>query len=768
MKRRMSRSQASLLATVLIAVLLVIGAALRYKGFLSLPVFVNLIDDNAFLGIAAVGMTFVILSGGIDLSVGSMIGFTSIASALLVERSQMHPLVASVIVLGAGAVVGLFQGFLIARFQIAPFLVTLAGMFFLRGAAYSLSLESVALTHPAYQTFATYRLPLGPASLPPTGLMFLLIVLAGIFVAGQTRFGRGVYAIGGNANSAQLMGLRNERITMFIYTLSGTLAALAGLTFTLYTNSGNATAAMGLELDAIAAVVIGGTLLTGGQGSVLGTLVGVTILGLIQTIITFEATLSSWWTRIVIGGLLFFFVALQKLLSTIWQKTTQTTDLPPTLVTKPSAPRVSRKLAAVPGAILALALSALVGLSPASAHEAKDHSPKCAPGERHGLQLDTGLHQLTGTHLKTGDRASDDLPDPAPPYVGTQGEIEIYGSSLSFNRWKNWREFLRAGCFRNVKLDLRQPNLVDYPDPYTHPWDVRRVRVEYDGREPLELLIAGAMSATNGRPKPLWPDDNINRRIFFYRKTTAGHWVRDADPVVGSVANAWLGHSYGGNLFQVGQKDPNVVRPDEPGEIAFFYDKVSDDSFNSPYKTEIFAIKMRTFEYSDPTTETPIFRINDPAYPSLKRTVGGFLAEGPRPIEMKIKGQRFFIVAFSSGDFPTDSYHLNYAWSRDMMGPYTPALTKDGKDLLDLGKEIKAEYGLSWMGRPSFFRLPSGDYQVLFHAVRKDIRPDNDYTKWPPDLLGFYRSLFKATVDVSLDANGAPVLTLNPKRAVRK
>lgn len=753
---RLSRSQASLIATVLIAIVLVIGAALRYKGFLSLPVFMNLVDDNAFLGIAAIGMTFVILSGGIDLSMGSMIGFTSIAGALLVERAHYHPLLASVAVLAAGALFGLFQGFLIARFEIAPFLVTLAGMFFLRGAAYSLSLESIALTHPAYGALESLRIPLGPTSLPFTGTLFVLVALAAIFLAGQTRFGRGVYAIGGNANSAQLMGLKTARITMMIYTLSGALAALAGLTFALYTQSGNATAATGLELDAIAAVVIGGTLLTGGQGSILGTLVGVIILGLIQTIITFEATLSSWWTRIVIGALLFFFVALQKLLSTLWQKRAQAPDVPPTSVMKPTKSRdLSRKLAAVLGAILAFSIATPL------------RAATCAPGEQRGVELDRGLHQLTGTHLKVGDHASDDLPDPAPPYVGTKGEIEIYGSSLSFDRWKNWKEFLRAGCFENVPLDLRQPSLVNYPDPYTHPWDVRRVRVEYKNRPPLELLIAGAMTATKGRPKPIWPDDNINRRIFFYRKDPGGWWVRDKKPVVGSVSNQWLGHAYGGNLFQVGQKDPNVVKPDEPGEIAFFYDKVSDDSFNSPYKTELFAIKMRTFEIADPASETPIFEINDPAYPSLERTVGGFLAEGPRPIEMKIRGKRFFIVAFSSGDFPTDSYHMNYAWSRNVMGPYTPALTKDGTDLVDLGEEIKAEYGLSWMGRPSIFRLPSGDFQILFHAVRKDIRPENDYSRWPTNLLGFYRSLFKASLDVSLDAKGAPVLKLNPKRVAR-
>jgi hypothetical protein len=143
------------------------------------------------------------------------------------------------------------------------------------------------------------------------------------------------------------------------------------------------------------------------------------------------------------------------------------------------------------------------------------------------------------------------------------------------------------------------------------------------------------------------------------------------------------------------------------------------------------------------------------------------LAEGPRPIEMTIKGKRFFIVAFSSGDFPTDSYTLNYVWSENLLGPYKPALTDDGTDLRDLGKEIKQHYGLSWMGRPSIYKSPTGDYGILFHAVTKAIRPDNDYKVWPLELLGYYRSLFRVTLEMSLNAKGEPVLSLNPKRAAK-
>ena len=302
-----------------IALLLFLAASLRYPNFLSLGVVVNLIDDNAFLGIAAVGMTFVILTGGIDLSVGSMIGFVSILSAILVERLHLHPALVFLIVIAIGSVFGALMGFLIAYFDIAPFLVTLAGMFFIRGLALTLSQESIPLKHPLFKWFLSLSISIGQTALPPTGLIFLLVVALGIYVATLTRFGRTIYAIGGNMLSAHLMGLKVKATLVRVYLLSGFLSAVAGFIYSVYTSSGNSTAAMGAELDVISAVVIGGTLLTGGRGNVFGTLVGVFILGLIQTIITFEGTLSSWWTRIAIGILLFLFVGLQQILTNLPQ-----------------------------------------------------------------------------------------------------------------------------------------------------------------------------------------------------------------------------------------------------------------------------------------------------------------------------------------------------------------------------------------------------------------------------------------------------------------
>jgi simple sugar transport system permease protein len=258
-------------------------------------------------------MTFVILSGGIDLSVGSVIALTTMVSAWLVEKHQWSPLAVIPLVLLMGTLFGAAMGTLIQRFRLQPFIVTLAGMFLARGLCYVISIDSISIGNAFYSVVSQARIPVwGDASLSVGALVALALVAAAVFVAHYTQFGRTVYAIGGNESSAVLMGLPVRSTLIGVYTLSGFCSALAGVVFTFYMLSGYGLHAMGLELDAIAAVVIGGTLLSGGVGYVLGTLFGVLVLGLIQTLIMFDGTLSSWWTRIVIGGLLFAFCLLQR------------------------------------------------------------------------------------------------------------------------------------------------------------------------------------------------------------------------------------------------------------------------------------------------------------------------------------------------------------------------------------------------------------------------------------------------------------------------
>lgn len=289
--------------------------SVQFEGFGSARVFFNLFSDNAFLIIAAVGMTFVILSGGIDLSVGAVIALTGVVCSVLISKYQLHPLVVFPIVLIGGTLFGAIMGAIIHYYKMQPFIVTLAGMFFARGLASVISEESIPIDHEFYNQVSAFGFEvLGDAWIGSSTIICLIVLVVAIIAAHYTRFGGRVYAIGGDANSAALMGIPLAQTTIRIYAISAFLASLAGIVYSFYTFSGYSLAAVGVELDAIAAVVIGGTLLTGGYGYMFGTLMGVLIMGVVQTYISFDGTLSSWWTKIVIGLLLFCFIALQQLL----------------------------------------------------------------------------------------------------------------------------------------------------------------------------------------------------------------------------------------------------------------------------------------------------------------------------------------------------------------------------------------------------------------------------------------------------------------------
>jgi galactofuranose transport system permease protein len=288
--------------------------SVAFTGFFAVQNFLNLFIDNAYLLILAVGMTFVIISGGIDLSVGSMLALATMVSSSLLEKSHMSPLIVIPVVLAIGAALGFFMGYLIQTFNLPPFIITLAGLYLARGLCYVVSIDTIGITNEFFKNAAHAQVNLfGAGFLSPSALIALGIVLAGVFVSRFTKFGRTVYAIGGNEQSAVLMGLPVARTKILIYALSGFCSALAGIVFTFYTLSGYALDGKGMELDAIATVVIGGTLLTGGVGTILGTVLGVLVYGIIQVLIVFQGTLNSWWTRIVIGFLVFVFCVLQRL-----------------------------------------------------------------------------------------------------------------------------------------------------------------------------------------------------------------------------------------------------------------------------------------------------------------------------------------------------------------------------------------------------------------------------------------------------------------------
>jgi simple sugar transport system permease protein len=314
-KLRPSAQMLPVLASLGVLILLYVGGCVAFENFGSLRVLINLFGDNAFLGVAAVGATFVILSGGIDLSAGAVVAFTGVLIASLIGHGQ-PPLLAIGLALAFGAGFGALMGALIHLYALPPFLVTLGGMFLARGLSFMVHPESLSIDHPYYGEFISQTLSV-PVSrrlaIPVTAFALLAVVLAGAALARWSRFGRNVLAIGSSESSARLMGVPIGSTKILVYTLGGFLSALGGVVATFYMQSGNPASFVGLELDAIAAAVIGGTLLRGGVGFIPGTLVGVLILGLIQTLVIFQGTLNSWWTRIAVGGLLFVFIVLQQL-----------------------------------------------------------------------------------------------------------------------------------------------------------------------------------------------------------------------------------------------------------------------------------------------------------------------------------------------------------------------------------------------------------------------------------------------------------------------
>jgi galactofuranose transport system permease protein len=298
------------LAALAILIALLVGGQAYFGNFLTPRVLSSLLLDNAYLLILAVGMTFVILTAGIDLSVGAVLAFTAIMGARMLSEGVPAWLVIPAMLIG-GAIIGLLIGVLIQFFDVQPFIASLAGMFAARGLAFLVSLSSIKIEDPAILWLQTKLFYIDGWFLAPTGIIALVVVAVGAIVLHATRFGRTIYAIGGNEQSARLMGLPVVRTKLLAYVISGTCAGLAGVVFSAYQGAGYPLNGIGTELDTIAAVVIGGTLLTGGSGFVLGSMIGVFVYGMIKTAISYLGAEQSW-TRITIGALLLIFVVVQR------------------------------------------------------------------------------------------------------------------------------------------------------------------------------------------------------------------------------------------------------------------------------------------------------------------------------------------------------------------------------------------------------------------------------------------------------------------------
>ncbi len=290
---------------------LLIFGALRYEGFFAMYNFAELLRYNSMFGLVALGMTFVIMTGGIDLSVGSVAALTSVLAAQLSPHGLWIALLLPVL---AGMALGLVNGVLIAKLKILPFIATLAALLAARGLAFlAANNQSVSVaTDTGFTDFGQGNI----LGVPTPALLIFAAFLIGVLVLRFSSFGRHVLAIGGNEEASRLMGLSVDQIKIGVYTLSGALAGLAGVILASEFGAGQPTEGSGWELAAIASVVVGGTLLTGGKGSVGTTLVGVLLLGLIFNVLNFEngyglISLSSYWQSVIRGGFLLVVVLLQ-------------------------------------------------------------------------------------------------------------------------------------------------------------------------------------------------------------------------------------------------------------------------------------------------------------------------------------------------------------------------------------------------------------------------------------------------------------------------
>ncbi|CAH0225952.1 ABC transporter permease [Microbacterium foliorum] len=318
--QRMIRANPSVLptvASVVIFVGMVIFGEVAYGRILQFNTLSNLLINNAHLIVLAVALTFVILTGGIDLSVGSVIAVSSVAGVML-SNAGWNAFAVIVAMIVIGMLFGVVSGVLIRYFNVQPFIATLAMMFLGRGLASLLSTKPERLGEDSPIRWIGTQLKIidGPKVndlvITPAVLIAVIVVAVAFFVLHRTRTGRTVYAIGGSENSALLMGLPVQRTKVMVYVISGGLAGLAAVLYTARLGTAQNITGIGWELDAIAAAVIGGTVLTGAYGYVLGSVIGALVLGLMNVLITRDGGIPPEMTTIITGGILLVFVLLQR------------------------------------------------------------------------------------------------------------------------------------------------------------------------------------------------------------------------------------------------------------------------------------------------------------------------------------------------------------------------------------------------------------------------------------------------------------------------
>ena len=332
--KNLSDTNLLLAITIVVFLLMYIGAVVFLgEGFLKPQTFLNILNSNAALIITACGMSIVMITGGIDISVGGVVALVSMSCAVYLDYKDGNIFMSILLALGIGLAFGLVQGFLVAYLDIQPFIVSLAGMFFARGMTTIVHTNPFNVENEAFVTLKGTRITVpGLGSVNRLGkyvdayvsigvIVALLIVVILFCVLRWTKLGRNFYAVGGNRQSALMLGINVKRTRFIAHVLCGLLAGIGGYVYFLYVGSGAPSHASGMEMNAIASSIIGGTMLTGGVGNIAGTFFGVLSLSTIQNIVSSAGLDQAWWTGITIAAMLCVFLVIQSVVMARKKKT---------------------------------------------------------------------------------------------------------------------------------------------------------------------------------------------------------------------------------------------------------------------------------------------------------------------------------------------------------------------------------------------------------------------------------------------------------------
>ena len=322
--RNMSDTNLLLFITIVVFFLMYIGAVIfQGKGFLKPQTFFNILNANAALILLACGLSLVMITGSIDISVGGVTALVCMCCAVYLDYKGGNVFISLLIAIGIGLAFGLVQGFLVAYLDIQPFIVTLAGMFFARGMTTIVHTNPFNVENPNFVALKDTRVPVtGMGSVNKLGvyvdayveigvLVAIALVLVLFFVLRYTKLGRNFYAVGGNKQSALMLGINVKRTKFLAHLFCGILAGIGGYLYFLHVGSGAPSHAQGAEMNAIASSIIGGTMLTGGVGNIIGTFFGVLSLSTIQNIVSSAGLDQAWWTGITIAAMLCLFLVIQ-------------------------------------------------------------------------------------------------------------------------------------------------------------------------------------------------------------------------------------------------------------------------------------------------------------------------------------------------------------------------------------------------------------------------------------------------------------------------